>query len=156
VSDASNAGADRTARPERRRFEPPATEASTEFWEATRQRRLVLPWCVDCDQPFWFPREVCPRCVGSAIEWREASGLGLVYAVTVEHKPVMLPEVFGDRPYAVALVDLDEGVRMMTNMVGLASHSMEPDDVAVGDPVEATWEPLSDGRHLLLFQPRSS
>jgi uncharacterized protein len=130
------------------RIEAPVTEASAAFWEATRDRRLVLPWCVACDQAFWFPRELCPRCLGSAIEWRPASGRGVVYAATVEHKPVMLPDVFGDQPYVIALVDLAEGVRMMANVVGC-----DPADVSIGLAVEVTWEPMSDGRHLVLFQP---
>ncbi len=137
------------ARPPRpARLEAPITEASSPFWEATRGRQLVLPWCVACDQAFWFPREVCPRCLGSAIEWRPASGRGVVYAVTVDHRPALLPRVFGEEPYAIALVDLHEGVRMLTNVVGVP-----PGDVAVGLAVEVTWEPMSDGRHLVLFQP---
>jgi uncharacterized protein len=136
-------------KPRPARFEPPVTEASAAFWEATRLPRLVLPWCVACEQAFWFPREVCPHCLGSAIEWRPATGHGVIYAVTVEHKPTMLPAVFGDQPYAIALVDLDEGVRVMANIVGGPAT-----EVCSGQPVEATWEPLSDGRHLLLFQPR--
>ena len=140
------AGDDGRSRPAR--LEAAITEASGPFWEATRRRRLVLPWCVECDQAFWFPREVCPRCLGSAIEWRTATGRGLVYAVTVDHRPALLAKVFGDEPYAVALVELDEGVRMLTNVVGVA-----PIDVTVGMAVEVTWEPMSDGRHLVLFQP---
>ncbi len=138
----------RAEKPRPARFEPPVTEASAGFWEASRQPRLDLPWCVACDQAFWFPREVCPHCLGSAIEWRPATGRGVIYAVTVEHKPTMLPAVFGTDPYAIALVDLDEGVRVMANIVGAP-----PGDLRSGQPVEATWEPLSDGRHLLLFQP---
>ncbi len=130
------------------RLEAPETEASAPFWAATRDRRLVLPWCVECERAFWFPREVCPRCLGSAIEWRPASGRGTVYAATVEHKPTMLAAVFGDQPYVIALVELDEGVRMLTNVVGV-----EPDAVSVGMAVQVTWEPLSDGRHLVLFEP---
>src|SRR5690606_29693475 len=53
-------------------FEPPASEAAAPFWEATRRRELVLPWCTDCRRPFWYPREVCPTCLGVAIEWRPA------------------------------------------------------------------------------------
>ncbi|HVN50194.1 MAG TPA: OB-fold domain-containing protein [Acidimicrobiales bacterium] len=137
---------DESTRPAR--LEPPVTDASEPFWEATRQRRLMLPWCTACDRPFWYPREVCPRCLGSAIEWRAASGRGEVYAHTVEHKPVMLKAVFGDEPYCVALVELDEGVRLMSNIV-----DVDPLAVEVGMRVSARWEPMSDGRHLLLFAP---
>jgi uncharacterized protein len=130
------------------RIEPPVTEASAPFWDATRDRRLVLPWCLACERAFWFPREVCPRCLSSRIEWRPASGRGEVYAFTVEHRPTQLQAVFGDAPYVIALVELDEGVRLMANIVG--EHTSGPE---VGLPVAVTWEPLSDGRHLALFTP---
>jgi uncharacterized protein len=140
-------GPDAESRPAR--VEPPVTDASAPFWDATREQVLSLPWCLDCGEPFWFPREVCPKCLGSAIEWRPASGRGVVYAVTVENKPMMLRAVFGDERYAIALVELDEGVRMMTNVVGCPV-----DEITVGQPVGVTWEPMSDGRHLALFTPR--
>jgi uncharacterized protein len=133
--------------PVRTRFEPPMSVAGEPFWAATRDRRLVLPWCDDCGRPHWFPRDACPQCLGDRIEWREASGRGVVHAVSVMPKPAM--PLLADRvPYAVALVDLDEGVRMMTNVVGV-----DPAAVTVGQLVEATWEPLTDGRNLLVFQP---
>jgi len=97
----------------------------------------------------FYPRAFCPHCgaTRSALEWREASGRATVYAAVVEHKPN--PGAWsGGEPYCVALVDLDEGVRMMTNIVGIA-----PEDVETGRAVEVTWEPLSDGRQLPLFRP---
>jgi uncharacterized OB-fold protein len=126
---------------------PPADETSEPFWSATRDRRLVLPWCTACDQAMWYPREVCPSCLGSAVEWRLAAGTGTVYAVSVHHKPGPGRDP-GDVPYAVALIDLPEGVRMMSNVVGCA-----PDSVTVGMPVQVAWHPLSDGRHLPQFAP---
>ena len=50
--------------PPPRRIEPPVTETSQPFWDATRDQRFLLQWCVDCNRPIWFPREVCPRCMG--------------------------------------------------------------------------------------------
>jgi uncharacterized OB-fold protein len=132
------------------RLEPPVTEASAPFWDATRRRELMLPWCEECDAAFWFPREVCPRCLSPKVGWRPSPGRGAVYAVTVEHKPAALAAVFGGERYAVALVELDEGVRLMANVVGT-----DPDEVRIDDPVVVTWEALSDGRHLPLFEPAS-
>lgn len=130
-----------------RRFEPQAGEASTPYWEGTRSQQLVLQWCLDCEQPVHYPRVACPRCLGDRFEFRPASGDATVHAVVVEHRP---PSPFGDdAPYAVALVDLDEGVRMITNVIGCDPHV-----VTVGMPLRVTWEPLSDGRHLPLFEPR--
>ena len=124
---------------------PGTSPESGPFWDATRERRLVLQWCVDCDAPVQFPRAFCPRCGGGALQWRPASGLGTVHAVTVEHRP---EQMGADAPFAVALVDLDEGARLMTNVVGCA-----PGDVAIGLRVTVTWEALDDGRHLPLFAP---
>jgi uncharacterized protein len=127
------------------RFEPPISEAAEPFWNATREGRLLLPWCTACARPVWYPREVCPRCLGSTLEWRESHGRGVVYACTVEHKAQTRALA---APYVVALVELDEGVRLLSNVVG-----RPPERVAVGDRVRVTWEPLSDGRRLPLFEP---
>jgi uncharacterized OB-fold protein len=124
-----------------KRFAAPPSEPAMPFWEATKEQRLVLQWCLDCEQPVHFPREVCPRCLGSRFDWRDASGEAEVYSVVVEHR--------ADEPFAVALVDLPEGVRMLTNVVGLPAV-----DVTVGMPVKVTWEALEDGRNLPLFEPR--
>lgn len=130
------------------RVEPPVTETTQPFWDATRDRRLLLQWCTACDAPIFYPRQVCPACFGDALEWRPASGDGTVYAVSVQHRPGN-PTMADVVPYAVALVDLAEGVRLMTNVVGT-----DPDAVRVGQAVTVTWEPLSDGRHLPLFAVR--
>ncbi len=132
------------------RFEPPESVAGAPFWAATRDRRFVLPWCVACGRPHWFPRDLCPHCLATELEWREASGRGRVYSVSVMAKAAN-PAMAGREPYAVALVDLAEGVRMMTNVVGIA-----PDEVTVGAPVTVTWERLGDGRHLPLFRPSTA
>ena len=129
-------------------FEPPATSEVAPFWDATRRGELVLPWCHECEQPFWYPRAVCPRCLGDAIEWRPATGNGLVYAASVQHLPGPGRDA-ADGPYVVVLVDLEEGVRVMGNV-----PDSPPEAVRVGLPVHATWQPLSDGRQLLQFTPR--
>jgi uncharacterized OB-fold protein len=151
--------------PKPTRIEPPITETSAPFWDATRREQLVLQWCTECDRPIWFPREVCPRCMSSSLEWRPASGRGEVYSFTVENKPGPRSPFLGsprrdasdaeeDEPqaespyggrYTIALIALEEGVRLMSNVVG------DPDAVAVGRAVTVTWEPLSDGRNLPLF-----
>lgn len=128
-------------------LEPPESECGRPFWDATREERLLIPYSTASGQPFWFPREVAPDTLDDGVEWREASGRGTVYAVSVQHKPG--PGRDPDAgPYAVALVDLPEGVRVMGNVVGC-----EPDDVAVGMAVRVCWHELSDGRKLPMFEP---
>jgi hypothetical protein len=129
------------------RFEPPISEIAEPYWDATREKRLVVQWCDDCDSPVWFPRAVCPVCVGTHLSWRAAAGTGTVHAITVENRP-QNPRLAERAPYVIALVDLDEGVRLLTNVVNCAA-----DDVAIGQRVRVTWEELSDGRHLPLFEP---
>lgn len=129
------------------RAEPPVLVEAEPFWDATRRQQLVLPWCTRCEEPFWYPRPVCPRCLCADIDWRQASGRGEVYALSVMHRPGN-PTMAGRVPYAVALIDLEEGVRMMSNVVGI-----EADQVKVGMAVTVTWEALSDGRNLPLFEP---
>jgi hypothetical protein len=145
MSDTTAAEKTATEAPKPKRFEPPISEEAAPFWEGTRERKLLLPWCTACPQPIWFPRAICPRCSGSDIEWREASGRGFVYALTVEHTAQTRALA---APYVVALVELDEGVRFLSNVVGCP-----PEEVAVGTAVQVTWELLSDGRHLPLFTP---
>lgn len=131
--------------PVERRFVPPESDVSRPFWDATRERRLSLQWCEPCDAAVQFPRTHCPRCGGDQLVWRESSGRGVVYAVSVHH--VAGQPAFADRlPYAVALVELEGGARLMTNLVGDGALSAQ-----VGDPVAVAWEPLPDGRHLPLF-----
>jgi len=134
-----------------KRFEPPESELTKPFWDATRERRLVLQWCNHCDEPVHYPREVCPRFMqAERLDWKPASGRGEVYAYSVMHRPGS--PLMADRvPYVVALVTLDEGARLMTNIIGC-----EPAAVRVGMPVSVTWEELSDGRALPQFEPRAS
>ncbi len=129
------------------RLEPPISRTAEPFWDATREKRLLLQHCPSCDRAVWFPRALCPHCANTGLQWRESEGRGLVYAVSVQYQAAN-PHMRDRVPYAVALVDLAEGVRVMSNVVGCG-----PEDVTVGMAVVAAWEPLSDGRHLLVFEP---
>lgn len=80
------------------------------------------------------------------LRWADVSGEGTVYAVSIHHRPGVA-EMKARVPYAVALVDLDEGVRLLTNIVGC-----DPESVQVGQRVSVTWEELSDGRRLPVFE----
>jgi uncharacterized OB-fold protein len=129
------------------RIEPPSSELTAPFWEATRDRTLLVQWCRSCEEPIFYPREVCPRCLGTDLEWRSSSGAGVIYAASVQHRPAT--PVMSDRvPYVVALVDLDDGIRLMSNLV-----DCDPADAVPGTSVEVCWEPLSDGRNLPQFRP---
>ena len=124
---------------------PIPSAMSGPFWEATRSRRLMMQRCGSCERFVWYPRFVCPHCGGFSLTWEELSGAGVVYAVSMHHRAA-LPALADKVPYAVVLVDLDEGVRMMSNMFGPAP--------VVGDAVRVAWLPLDDGRNLPIFEPR--
>ena len=133
------------------RLEPPVGEASERFWDATKQRRYLVQWCDECVAPIFYPRDVCPRCLSAdSLMWRESKGTGTVYAVSVQHRPAN-PTMAGRVPYAVALVDLDDGIRVMSNVV-----NCDPESVTVGQSLHVAWEPLSDGRNLPVFEPKES
>lgn len=127
------------------RWQPPVSPAAEPFWAATRACRLEIQWCRSCERAIHFPREACPACLGTDLEFRPAAGSGTVYALSV--MPVAGNSGMTDRaPYAVALIDLPEDVRMLSNVLGEGA-----DQAAVGDAVRVAWEPLADGRHLPVF-----
>ena len=103
--------------------------------------------CSTCDRVVFYPRAICPGCLGDTLEWRPSRGTGRVYAVTVEQRQLN-PRFPLRAPYAIALVDLDDGGRMLSNIV-----ECDPAAVTVGMAVAVTWEPLSDGRRLPQFVP---
>jgi uncharacterized protein len=122
---------------------------SARFWAATLAGRLELPRCRSCDRLVWYPRRRCPRCLGDDLDWEVLSGLGTVYASTVVNRAPS--ESFeSEVPYVVALVDLDEGARLMTNIVGCP-----PETVAIGMRVTVTFRRVSDEAALPLFAPSS-
>ena len=133
---------------ERKRIlEPPVTETTQPFWDAPRDRRLLLQWCAQCDHVVWFPA----RCVPAVSERPSNGGRrpGAARSTRAPSKPARpCRRRFGDDSYVVAIVELHEGARLMTNVVGCP-----PDSVTVGMPVQVTWEALSDGRNLPLFEP---
>jgi uncharacterized OB-fold protein len=152
-TDAGRTHAGRAEQPVRTRFEPPVGAESGPFWDATREGRLLVQWCTACDRGVFYPRSLCPHCgAGGPLQWRQASGRATVHAAVVEHRPELAGAAFArGEPFCIALVELQEGVRMMTNVVGCP-----PDDVSIGMAVTVTWEPLSDGRRLALFRPDGS
>jgi len=124
---------------------PPVDGLSAPFWEASAEGRYLVQWCKVCEQPIYYPRYACPACLSDALEWRLASGRGVVYAFSVVHTP-LAPWMADRMPYVAALVDLEEGVRILTNIV-----DCDPQQIAVGAAVEVRWEPLDDGRALPWF-----
>lgn len=107
------------------------------FWDAAAEDRLVLPWCRVCDAAIWYPRTICPTCHGSDVEWVAATGGGTIYSFTVSFRGA---GPWAEKvPYVIAYVELDEGPRVLTNVVDAAV-----DDIHIGDRVQAVFEPAGD------------
>ena len=119
------------------------------FWDATAEGKLLLPRCDDCGTVIWYPKLLCPSCHGTNVSWFEASGRGTVYTYTISHRA---PGAYRDAvPYVIAYVELDEGPRVMTNIV-----DCEPDSVSVGQRVEVVFHDTGEGNALYRFRPASS
>ncbi len=106
---------------------PQPDDVTQPFWDGIAEGRLRLQRCASCGRHVFYPRAVCPHCSSAGLEWVDASGRGTLYSYSVVHRA---PPGF-EAPYAVALVDLAEGVRMMTRLVDVAI-----DDLAVGQALE--------------------
>jgi uncharacterized OB-fold protein len=116
-----------------------------QFFEAARARRLVLQRCPR-DGFFFYPRSRCPRCLGTDWAWQEVSGNGRVHSFTVD-RVGHVPALRKLAPYAVAIVELDEGPRMTARLV-----ECDPDAVKVGMRVTAAFEDVEDAT-LVHFRP---
>ena len=133
-------------RPPKPRPAPVPDADSAPYWAAAHDGRLVVQRCERCGAYQLYARDRCLACRGP-VAWVEASGRGTVYSFTVIRQNYSRP--FRDWiPYVVALVDLEEGPRLMTNIVGCA-----PEDVHVGLAVHATFEAVSDDAGIALFTP---
>jgi hypothetical protein len=126
---------------------PPAVNPETkEFWDATARGQLLLKRCLDCGTVIWYPRAICPDCASLRTEWFAASGRGHVYSYTVNHRG---QGAYADATsYVLAYVELDEGPRVMTNLVEAGQA-----DLAIGLPVEVVFHDTGEGTALPRFRP---
>lgn len=117
------------------------------YWEAAAEGRLIVKRCTACGHTFLYPRSACPRCWSTDTEWVTSSGRGSVYSFTVVHRNDLPP--FRDRlPYVVAVVELEEGPRLTTNIEGC-----DPDDVRCGISVEVEFRTEVDAEGETLSVP---
>ena len=105
---------------------PVADLETAPYWEGTASGKLLIKHCDECGRDFFYPRAHCPFCWSSSTSWKEASGLGKVYTFTIVRQNDLPP--FKERlPYVVAIVELDEGVRMTSNIEGIAPEEVRCD-----------------------------
>ena len=117
------------------------------FWDAARRRELVMPRCEGCGAIVWYPRPYCLRCQGEALTWLRMRGTGAIHSQVV----VRVPVIDGlEPPYVVALVDLDEGARLLTAI------DAPPDTTRIGDRVRVAWRDRGADPPLPVFIPEGA
>ena len=115
------------------------TPETQPFWDGCARGELLLQRCRECGKPYFYPRPVCPACGSTDVEWFEASGRATLYSYVINHRPARGFEA--DAPYAIAVVELAEGPRMMTNIVGVPNT---PEDLVLDMELQVTFEQRGD------------
>ncbi|MEE9199759.1 MAG: Zn-ribbon domain-containing OB-fold protein [Dehalococcoidia bacterium] len=127
---------------------PIVDAVSRPFWRGTRRREILVQKCRDCDQLIYYPRPLCTKCFGDNLDWIRCSGFGKVYNFTVTHQSV-IQGFDEDLPYVFAIIELDEGVKVSSNIV-----DCQPENVKIGMPVEVVFETINEEITLPKFRPR--
>ena len=114
------------------------------FWEGTKQGKLMLPRCQDCNRVHWYPRFICPFCQSMNLEWIEGSGEGSVHTFAVQH--LTSPAFQAEAPFVTAYIDLKEGDRMLTILRGVDPN--KPEAIKIGAPVRVEFEAANEDMHI--------
>jgi len=128
-------------------FPQPSLETEI-YWQGCRNHKLLIQKCSVCEQYQFYPRIMCTNCMDREVEWVQATGRGKVASYTIIHRAISkayLDEV----PYVVALVELEEGPTMMSNII-----HCEPEEVVIGMEVEVIFEDWSEEVSIPKFHPR--
>ncbi len=127
---------------------PPITNLSKPYWDSLRDGVLRMPQCQACELVFYPPAPLCPGCWSRDLTWAALSGRGTVNSWVVFHQ-AYLKGYDNEVPFNVAEVTLDEGPRLMTNLVGI-----DNDDIRVGMPVQVVFDAVTEEITLAKFAPR--
>ena len=131
-----------------RGFVPIPTPETKPFWDGMKEGELRVQYCLDCDRYYFYPRPVCRHCLSRNVEWRAVSGRGRLHTFTVSYRASRNAPF--PAPFVIAVVELDEGPRIMTNLV-----EVEPDPATLrcDMPVEVVFDAVSDDVTLPRFRP---
>ena len=117
---------------------------SKPYWDGLKEGKLFIQSCTDCCEAIFYPRSICPKCFSEDIRWQEASGFGKIYSFTVVH------QAYGpfknETPFVVGIVELDEGVRMMTRFLG------QREKISIDERVSVVFTKVEDDLVLPYFQ----
>lgn len=127
---------------------PRPTPESQPFWDGCKAHELRLQRCRPCGEAFFYPRNVCPRCLGPELEWFRASGRGRLHTFSILHVAGRKPPL--EPPFVLAVIELEEGPRMLSNLVGV-----EPDPARISCemPVVVEFADVTDECTLPRFRP---
>ena len=118
---------------------PRPTPETQPFWDGARAGELRIQRCTACGQHYFYPRPFCPRCGSSEVEWVTASGRATLHSYVINHRPA--PGFEDEAPYAIAVVALAEGPRMMSSIVGVPNT---PEHLVLDMPLEVTFQERGD------------
>ena len=124
---------------------PLATPTSQPFWDALNDERVMIQRCDDCDAWVFYPRSHCSGCLSDQLSWQAVSGAGVLYTFTVSHQPTS-PHFADEVPQLLAVVELDEGVRLTTTLVGVAVA-----DIEIGMRVQPVFDHVDEAVTLLRY-----
>jgi uncharacterized OB-fold protein len=129
---------------------PEITPVNQSFWESAKAGKLVMQKCKDCGSWIFCPRPICVECNSDNLDWVQVSGRGKVFSFTIIREVVgqALRGFAPDIPYVTAWIDLDEGPRFCSNIIGCTVE-----DVKIGMNVQAVFEDAGDGIRLPKFKP---
>ncbi|MEN1967166.1 Zn-ribbon domain-containing OB-fold protein [Lentibacillus sp. N15] len=119
-------------------------DESKPFWDGLNNNELLIQHCKSCDHNIFYPRSLCPNCFSDQIHWCKSSGIGKIYSYTVVHQAFGLYK--DEVPYIVGIVELDEGVRMMTRIIGQRSQ------IRIDNRVKVMFRRIEDDFTLPYFQ----
>lgn len=119
-------------------------EESKPYWDGLKEEKLLIQYCDDCCTSIFYPRSICPECFSEKISWKESSGIGKIYSFTVVH------QAFGpfknETPFVVGIIELTEGVRMMSRILE------EREKIAIDKRVSVVFTRVEDDLFLPYFQ----
>ena len=124
---------------------PQPTALSQPHWDGCKRGELLVQRCLDCRGYVFIPQQACTHCLSDRLEWVRSSGTGTLYSYTTVYRP---QQPSFETPYVSAIIEVEEGWYMLTNLIGL-----EPEDVRIGMPVEVDFHELSEEITLPYFRP---
>ena len=126
---------------------PRPSTTTRPFWDGLNERKVQIQRCEGCDTWVFYPRTRCPSCLSDLLIWREVSGQGVLYTYTLARQPTA-PHFADETPQQLAVVELDEGVRMTSTLV-----NVEPSDIVIGMRLQPYFDQVTDDVTLLRYQP---